>query len=375
MSIQHEIASFLVNTLKVADVPGRVDPDASLVETLGVDSAGVFELILWLEDRYAFHVPPADMDLVNFATVRAVESYVRRGSGGHDRGGRGMSRRNIQTGQPRAGVVVLTCGAAEVTVACLESVVAGMYDNLQLVVVCNGAGAEVEASVRVFAGRCAGRGVDVRMLMNETNVGSCAGRNQALAQVDGEYVAFIDNDIICHDPRWLNRAVDLLRSNTDVGMVGPRIVSAGQPPRLECAGYAIDPKGSVVPLGVGCSPDDSRYTNVRTVQAVGNFVSPTQTVRAIGGFDAAFDPFGFENIDCSCRMRAAGYAVIRDGESDLHHVGHLTTSGFDRQGRSILFSKSLLLRSRWRTLFEADRTFFEQLMATESPVERTEVSA
>ena len=78
MEIEQEIRAFLVGTLKVASAPGDLGADDSLIEDHGVDSAGLFELILWLEDRYSLHVPPADMDLRNFSTVGAVAAYVRR---------------------------------------------------------------------------------------------------------------------------------------------------------------------------------------------------------------------------------------------------------------------------------------------------------
>jgi len=78
VDIQHEIASFLTNTLKVAAAPEQLNPDASLVEEYAVDSAGLFEMILWLEDRFSLHVPPEDLDLPNFATIRAAAAYVER---------------------------------------------------------------------------------------------------------------------------------------------------------------------------------------------------------------------------------------------------------------------------------------------------------
>ena len=115
-----------------------------------------------------------------------------------------MRRRSARALRPRVSIVVLTCGAPEATIACLESVAAGSYRNLQFVVVCNGAGPQVEAAVLAFAERGAVRGFDMRVLSNDINAGSCAGRNQALAHVDGEFVAFIDNDIGCNDPLWLN---------------------------------------------------------------------------------------------------------------------------------------------------------------------------
>ena len=78
MDIEREIALFLVETLKVAPAPEKLDTDVPLVEVYGVDSAGIFELILWLEDRFSFHVSVAEMDLANFATIRSAAAYVRR---------------------------------------------------------------------------------------------------------------------------------------------------------------------------------------------------------------------------------------------------------------------------------------------------------
>jgi len=237
-----------------------------------------------------------------------------------------------------------------------------------LVAVCNGADPSVAEAVQRLGKRVGRRGVEIRVLINPTNVGACAGRNQALEVVEGKYVAFIDNDVLCHDAWWLNRAVDLLRSRPKVGVVGPRLVCITRPVRLECAGYAVDPTGRVIALGAGRPLDDPRFQRVRVVQAVGNYVSRSQIVRAVGGFDTAFDPFGFENIDCCYRIKAVGYDVVCDGRSDLYHLGHVTTSGFEQQGQRMLFGKSLLLRRRWRTVFQREKPLFETLTAGEASV-------
>ena len=274
--------------------------------------------------------------------------------------------RSVRKGLPRASVVVLTCGSAEVTLSCLESLVAGRYPNLEVVVVCNGAAPSLVEAIQRHGKGVGRRGVEVRVLANPSNVGACTGRNQALEVVDGEYVAFIDNDVMCHDAWWLNRAVELLRARPQVGVVGPRLVRMGRPVRLECAGYAIAQTGRVIALGAGRPVDDPRYQRVWVVQAVGNFAARSAVVRSVGGFDAAFDPFGFENIDCCYRIKAAGYDVVCDGRSDLVHVGHVTTSGFEQEGRRVLFGKSLLLRRRWRAVFQREGPLFESLMSGEA---------
>ena len=78
MEIRKEVTEFLLNVLGVTTDGAPFDPDARLVEDYGVDSAGIFEMILWLEDRFEIRVEPQHMDLIHFATVRNVESYVRK---------------------------------------------------------------------------------------------------------------------------------------------------------------------------------------------------------------------------------------------------------------------------------------------------------
>jgi len=77
MDIQAELNSFLVDVLGVAAGEGPVPADAHLVNDLGVDSAGVFELILWIEDRLDWRIPPQDMILENFESITAVTRYVK----------------------------------------------------------------------------------------------------------------------------------------------------------------------------------------------------------------------------------------------------------------------------------------------------------
>lgn len=80
MKIRDDIAKFLSKVLGAGDgdATGELDPDAQLVEDLGLDSAGVFELILWLEDRYDVRAEPAEMSLDHFGTIRAAEAFVER---------------------------------------------------------------------------------------------------------------------------------------------------------------------------------------------------------------------------------------------------------------------------------------------------------
>jgi len=266
------------------------------------------------------------------------------------------------TGKKRTvSLVVLTCGAPTVTARCLRSVAALRGVQLQLIVVNNGGGCSVGTAVESFAHRWRDHLADIQILTNDHNVGACSGRNQALERADGRWVAFLDNDIVWQDPEWLTGAVGLLDADPKVGILGPRLLEGRDPSRLECAGYAVSPRGRFVALGCGARREERVWTVRRSVQGVGNFVTRKKTMRAIGGFDTAFDPFGFENIDCCYRVKQLGLGVVCDGQADLHHCGHMTTSGFENGGKTVLLEKSLLLRRRWSSAFAQEERLYGQL--------------
>jgi len=78
VTTEEEISEFLVKVLGVCSQADALDPDARLVEDYGVDSAGIFELILWLEDRFGVRVEPSDMTLSHFSTIRAAAAFVHK---------------------------------------------------------------------------------------------------------------------------------------------------------------------------------------------------------------------------------------------------------------------------------------------------------
>jgi len=266
-------------------------------------------------------------------------------------------------GSPRVSVVVVTCGDEAVTSACLASIAESRFAPLELVVVNNGAGPRMQKALERFAERVAVRRITMRLISQARRVGACTARNLALPWVTGRFTAFLDNDVLCPDPLWIRRLVGLLESDERIGAVGPRIVCRATG-RLECAGYAVSPQGDVLPLGRNASAWHPAWRVRREVQALGNFMALTDRVVEAGGFDPAFDPFGFENIDCCYRIKRSGLRVVCDGGTDLVHVGHVTTGRFERQGRDVLFEKSLLLRKRWRHVFAREAELFKRLTAS-----------
>ena len=65
---------------------------------------------------------------------------------------------------------------------------------------------------------------DVQFLRNEKNFGFAAANNQGIALAIGEYILFLNPDILVHD-NSIDEMVSFLRANADVGACGTRLLN------------------------------------------------------------------------------------------------------------------------------------------------------
>ena len=60
------------------DLPPDFAADADLF-TAGLDSMGIMQMVLLLEERFTFTVQPADLTRVNFSSAASLAALIRRG--------------------------------------------------------------------------------------------------------------------------------------------------------------------------------------------------------------------------------------------------------------------------------------------------------
>jgi acyl carrier protein len=77
MTVQDDVRGFIVETFFVAD-PDEVTDDLSLIDSAIVDSTGMLDVILFLEERYAIRVEDHETTPANLETIGRIASYVDR---------------------------------------------------------------------------------------------------------------------------------------------------------------------------------------------------------------------------------------------------------------------------------------------------------
>jgi methoxymalonate biosynthesis acyl carrier protein len=79
--VQAEITALFTRDLNV-DVPS---PDTDLLETGRLDSVGMVELLVRLEERFGIRIPLENLEIDQFRSVAAIAAFVLAQSNGHPR--------------------------------------------------------------------------------------------------------------------------------------------------------------------------------------------------------------------------------------------------------------------------------------------------
>ncbi|MEJ2288340.1 MAG: acyl carrier protein [Deinococcales bacterium] len=76
-SIEGDVRRFMADNFILDESAGPLDGDESLTQSGVLDSMGVLELILFIEERFGVHVPDEDTLPQNLDTVDRIVGYVR----------------------------------------------------------------------------------------------------------------------------------------------------------------------------------------------------------------------------------------------------------------------------------------------------------
>ncbi len=74
--LQQRIKEMIVDRLFLNVAPEAIDPAASLVDTYGVDSVSLLELVVGIEETFGIPMADETFELANFETVNAITDFV-----------------------------------------------------------------------------------------------------------------------------------------------------------------------------------------------------------------------------------------------------------------------------------------------------------
>lgn len=240
---------------------------------------------------------------------------------------------------PLVSIVIVTYNNVDLNRLCLESIFEQTsWPNFEVFVVDNAS----TDGTREFLGEAGVRWPNVRVILNDSNLGFAAANNLALKEARGEFLVLLNNDVVV--PRgWLSTLLRHLRARPDIGMIGPVTNAIGNEARVEVGYHRVEemPRWA------------ERYTrdhdgDVFEIPMLAMFcVAMRRTVfDKVGFLDERFGIGMFEDDDYALRIKNAGYRLLCARDSFVHHWMKAS------------FRK--MPGAEYRELFERNRKLFEE---------------
>lgn len=228
-------------------------------------------------------------------------------------------------GAPLVSVIVVTWNGKKYALECLESLRAQSVENLEIIVVDNGSTDGTPEAIR-------DEYPEVVLLENGCNLGFATANNIGMQACHGEYIALINSDVVV--PRnCLQRIVEFMRGKSNVGMVGPKMLSPNgtigdsvmRLPTIAntlCCALGLHKIFKYPSRLSGFLMAGFPYNQRMQVEVLTGWfwVVRRKALQQVGGLDERFFMYG-EDIDWCHRFRNAGWQVLFFPEAEALHYG------------------------------------------------------
>jgi len=230
-------------------------------------------------------------------------------------------------------IIMVVRNAHEYTAACLKSLILNTHEDYELIVVDNAS--DPPGLPEGFHAH--------KLIENKENLGFPKAANQGLAIAEGDYICFINNDLIM-TPNWLT----YLKRHLDRGfdIVGPTANSVSGPQQviLDDVYHGED---ELYQAAENCHRKNENIC-VPFYRIVGFcMLLKREVFDTIGGFDEEFGIGNFEDDDFCMRAIEAGYKVGIARDVFLHHFGSVSFKQEQVDYTDLLKKNEKIMRRKW----------------------------
>jgi len=162
--------------------------------------------------------------------------------------------------------------------------------------------------------------------------GYVRSRNELAQQATGEYLLFLDDDVVFPDARFISRAVNQLVRHPDCSVLA--------------LGEVIPPDNENV-----LQPNSAKTLTYCSRYFGWAYLFRTATWRQSGGLCEIFD-YGFEETEHSLRLLDQGFRILYDPSLKvIHHSASLRKNRVERTNQNLKnMLVTMLLRHHWSTM-------------------------
>lgn len=189
----------------------------------------------------------------------------------------------------------------------------------------------------------------VHYFKNPSNIGFLKNCNTAVQRTRGEYILFLNSDVQV-TPGWLDSMVQVFKTKTNTGAVGPKIIYPSG--HLQEAGVSFRWDATSDMVGLNDDPNKAEYSYIREVDYCSGacLLVEKKVFLDLGGFDPQFEPAYCEDADLCLKILKSGKKIFYDPNSVIVH--HLSKSMDDDSKIKLIIQNQVKLYNKWSTEIE-----------------------
>jgi GT2 family glycosyltransferase/glycosyltransferase involved in cell wall biosynthesis/Flp pilus assembly protein TadD len=237
-------------------------------------------------------------------------------------------------------VIMLTFNELEYTQRCVDSIQRHTNYPHELVFVENGS----TDGTKEYLRNLVAENPNYQMIDNETNIGFSAGNNQGARAAHGKYLLMLNNDVLVGEG-WLENLVSALEQDERIGLIGPISNHISGRQQLTEVPYKDDEEFFSFAKTVR-NANQGKVTPRRRIAGFAMLIRK-QLFHDLDGLDERFGSGNYEDDDLCLRVCKAGYAVMVDESTILHHFGSRTFAGNKIDYQDSLRKNEDLFREKW----------------------------
>jgi hypothetical protein len=187
----------------------------------------------------------------------------------------------------------------------------------------------------------------VRIVENRKNNGVALACNQGAALARGEFVVFLNTDALVHSG-WLPPLLETVTSSPLIGAAGPRFLNLDG--TIQEAGALLLRDATTLAYGNRCPDTPGEFHRLRVVDYISNacFLIGRSVFNRVGGFDPAYTPAYYSDVDLCLRLAALGYLTAYEPRSTVTHV--FGWAGEKSVNEAVLTRNRAFFARRWSRL-------------------------
>ena len=213
--------------------------------------------------------------------------------------------------------MVLNWNGSQVIEKCLTSIEGQTYHPLEIILVDN---ASTDGSVELIKNNFP----NVKLIVNESNLGFGGGNNVGIRASQGRYIMILNNDTRL-DPKCIEELKRCIEKDERFGACASKILLEDENNLIDAAGIVIYPDG--LSIGRGRLERGDRYNEETEVFAGSGCAClyRREMLEDIGLYDEDFFAYADET-DMGWRARLAGWKCIYNPKAVVYHC-HSATAG------------------------------------------------